>query len=113
MGSEMCIRDRNNIEKTRAIVGRKGEVKITKPRTDIETEAKNLRMTDRPETRSVPAATTEVTPRTYRDALLGDLESPGKTAQGPKRIYQKKPSEKRTEAFPTRSGRLSKPPVRL
>ena len=100
----------NNIEGSRAIVGRKEEQTVTQPR---EMESKN------PETKKVSADKSEVSTETpevaatpYRDALLRDAQDPGGNKSS-KRSYIKRPPEQRLDAQETRSGRLSRPPVRL
>ena len=75
---------------------------ITQPRRNAD-----------PETSVVSEETREVAPSSYRDALLRDPVSCGSNSARPKRAYQKRPNEQRTEDATTRSGRISRPPVRL
>ena len=65
-------------------------------------------------TREVPPETTEVAPLSYRDALCRDPASfeNDRTRPG-KRTYNKRKPEVRQESATLRSGRISRPPVRL
>ena len=92
--------DNNNETQIR----REREADVTQPRV-FESQD--------PETERVPAATAEVTEKSYRDALVGDFPSHGKSDVRHKRKYEKRPKETRTATAATRSGRISRPPVRL
>ena len=88
----------NNIDKEREDESRNSEPEVTKPRVSSDPETE------------VPATTSEVAEKSYRDALIGDQWSHGRRL---KRTYTRKPPKQRTETASTRSGRVSKPPVRF
>ena len=81
-----------------------------KPRQANEEITQPRLCTKNPEP-SVSAETTEVAAKSYRDVLLGDQPSSGKDR--PKRAYVRRLAEQRTEASATKSGRVSRPPVRF
>ena len=82
---------------------RRKNIEITQPRVSYKN----------PETVEVSGETQEVATKTYRDALLCDPEGSTSDEARAKRKYEKRPPEHRTEVAATRSGRLSRPPVRL
>ena len=85
-------------------VSETNEEKITQPR-DIQVEP--------PESSFVPRGTGEVTPKSYRDALCSDLPGTSGDVGRPKRRYEKRKKELRSDPATLRSGRISRPPVRL
>ena len=92
--------ENNNIESELG----KRTVKVTQPQFDGPNS----------ETEKVPLGTTEVAPKSYKEALCGDRASFSGNGEGfSKRTYVKRKPEARQEPATLRSGRISRPPVLL
>ena len=92
--------ENNNIDKRSA--SEKTKNQVTKPAISFE-----------PETPSVTGATETVIKKSYRDALCEDKTGPSDDGRRHKRAYQKRKAELRSEPATLKSGRVSRPPVRL
>ena len=88
------------------------ENNITKKTTENNELITQPRVSKNPETSIVPEETKTVMQRTYRDALCQDRASFTVDVGRPKRRYEKRKAELRSEPATLRSGRISRPPVR-